>query len=60
MSPQMHRESDVEIDTLQEDYTLLYIQPGSICGKCAVVMGLPLPIDSLALTRLADRRGHAQ
>ena len=60
MSPQMDRESDMEIDILQENYTLLHIQPGSICGKCAVVMGPTLPIDSLAWTRLADRSGHAQ
>ena len=57
MSPPIDRESGVEIHTLQENYTLLYIQPGSICGECAVFRG---PMDSLALTRLTDHSGHAQ
>ena len=60
MSPQMDRESDAKIDILQEDYTLLYIQPGFIRGKCAVVMEPTRHIAPLALTSLAVRRGHAQ
>lgn len=51
---------DGEIDTLQEDHTLLCLRFGYICGKCAVARGRNRLRFSLGLTRLTDFGGHAQ